>query len=140
MRPAVTGGPAQLRVQWRRGSGGTRATGAGPPPSATPAPPHATPATSPPPPTLPPRLATALRVARPSTRARVSYRNVLYVVSAPQNPTPSPARTASGTAPGGRAATAPVSAPSTAEPATLTANVPHGNRPRYRALTAWSTR
>src|SRR5690606_17152248 len=111
MRPAVTGGPAQLRVQWRRGLHGTRETGAGPHPSTSPTPHHATPATSNPATTLPTRFATATRVARPSTRARVSYPNVLYVVSAPQNPTPSPARTASGTAPGGRAATAPVSAP-----------------------------
>ena len=63
--------------------------------------------------------AVALTAARPSSSATVSYANVDYVVSAPQNPMPTSVPIHAG-----RPVPSPASAPRISEPATLTANVP----------------
>src|SRR5215211_5156654 len=77
-------------------------------------------------------LRVAYQYARSWTSRTVSYPNVLYVVSAPQNPVPTARTTGCG-------APAPSSAPSTADPATFTAKVPHGNSESCHDEIHWST-
>src|SRR4051812_34483449 len=90
------------------------------------------------PPTMLPMTLDTAGIRLPSSSSRsVSYENVEYVLSAPQNPVPSASCTPADAPP---VLTTPARRPRTSEPTTLTVNVPQGSTVSCRACTARSVR